>query len=270
MKKFDSVLICTDLDGTLYNNDKTIAKENIAAIEYFKANGGNFSFITGRPPIICSDVYDAIKPNAPFGCNNGGGVYDYKAQKYLWSVPLENNARILIDYIEQNMEDMGIQINTESGIYFHKDNFAMEYFRKVTGVERVIKRYEQIPEPILKIIFATTDPLQMDALIKLLNEHSLANEFDFIRSERILYEIVPKGIHKGVALKKLSEIVGAKTTVAIGDYDNDIGMLKTADIGYAVQNASQNAKDAADRITVSNEQGAIAAVIAEIEKEIKG
>ena len=33
--KFDGVLICTDLDGTLLKNDKTISFENIEAITYF-------------------------------------------------------------------------------------------------------------------------------------------------------------------------------------------------------------------------------------------
>ncbi len=40
MGKFDGILICTDLDGTLMNSKKEISKENLDAIEYFKANGG--------------------------------------------------------------------------------------------------------------------------------------------------------------------------------------------------------------------------------------
>ena len=34
MGKFDGMLICTDLDGTLFKKDKTISCENIEAIEY--------------------------------------------------------------------------------------------------------------------------------------------------------------------------------------------------------------------------------------------
>ena len=36
MAIFDGTLICTDLDGTLLRKDKTISKENLDAIEYFK------------------------------------------------------------------------------------------------------------------------------------------------------------------------------------------------------------------------------------------
>ena len=52
MKKFEGCLICTDLDGTLFRSDKTVSKENIDAIEYFKSEGGYFTFVTGRMPFF--------------------------------------------------------------------------------------------------------------------------------------------------------------------------------------------------------------------------
>ncbi len=266
MKKFKGILFCTDLDGTLYKTDKTISDENKQAIEYFKENGGYFTFITGRPPVISADVYNFIKPNAPIGCNNGGAVYDFENKKYIWAKELEPNVRILIDFIEENMTNMGIQINTYDDIFFHTDNSAMERFRRLTNTERIIKRYNQISEPVLKVIFASEDEAQIEKLTKLLASHPLADNFDFIRSERILYEILPKGIHKGVALKKIAESLGVKKTVAVGDYDNDIGMLNAADISFAVENASLSAKAAANYITVSNNDHAIAAIINKLNK----
>ena len=52
---FDGILICTDLDGTLLANDKSISDENLRAIEYFKENGGYFTFVTGRTPFYTAD-----------------------------------------------------------------------------------------------------------------------------------------------------------------------------------------------------------------------
>lgn len=68
MGKFDGILMCTDLDGTLLRNDKSISQENLAAMEYFKAEGGWFTFITGRMPHYAMYICDAVKPNVPFGC----------------------------------------------------------------------------------------------------------------------------------------------------------------------------------------------------------
>ena len=62
MGKFDKILICTDLDGTLFRNNKTISSENIKAIEYFKSEGGFFTFVTGRMPLFSSHVAEIIKP----------------------------------------------------------------------------------------------------------------------------------------------------------------------------------------------------------------
>ena len=77
MGKFDGFLICTDLDGTLLRNDKSVSEENRKAIAYFKQEGGLFTFITGRMPYYAAESYEVAQPNAPFGCINGGAIYDY-------------------------------------------------------------------------------------------------------------------------------------------------------------------------------------------------
>ena len=58
--------------------------------------------------------------------------------------------------------------------------------------------------------------------------------------------------------------LGARLTVAAGDYENDTEMLIAADIGYAVANAVPSVKAAADRITVSASESAIARIIDEL------
>jgi len=45
---FEGIVFCTDLDGTLLKNDVTISRENMEAIEYFKKNGGIFTFVRVR------------------------------------------------------------------------------------------------------------------------------------------------------------------------------------------------------------------------------
>ena len=86
-------------------------------------------------------------------------------------------------------------------------------------------------------------------------------------------EVHSKDSGKGAMLEELSRIVfpkgEKKLTVAVGDYENDVSMLLSADIGYAVANGIECAKKAADRLTVSNNEGAIAAVIEELEAEMK-
>ena len=63
MKKFEGILFCTDLDGTLYDDNKNVSRKNLEAIEYFKSEGGTFTFITGRVPKTSKSICEIIKPN---------------------------------------------------------------------------------------------------------------------------------------------------------------------------------------------------------------
>jgi hydroxymethylpyrimidine pyrophosphatase-like HAD family hydrolase len=112
------------------------------------------------------------------------------------------------------------------------------------------------------------DKERIRALDAFLHAHPLADEFDFVSSESSVYEILPKGMSKGGALRKMTELYGIdpRRTIAIGDYDNDVSMLREAALGVAVANANANAKAAADLITVSNDEHAIATVIGMLDR----
>ena len=267
MGKFDGILFCTDLDGTLLKNDGTISQENIDAIEYFKREGGRFTFITGRMPFFASHVYNAIKPNAPFGCVNGGGLYDHIEQKYIWTCEMGDDVEELIRAIDESLPEVGIQVNTFSNTYFCKENLTMQYFREATGLENLVCHYTEVTDPIGKIIFGSEDDDEILEIERILRSHPLAQNFDFVRSERTLFEILPKGIGKGTTITKLCQYLGIdpNKTIAIGDYNNDITMFRAAKIGIAVSNACDDAKAAADLTTVSNEEHAIAQVIRDLE-----
>ena len=118
MKKFDGMLFVTDLDGTLIDDSGNISKENLDAIEYFKSEGGKFTFITGRLPFGARRIYEIVKPNAPCGCINGGGIYDYEREKFLWSMELSKSVLDMVEYVDINLPPMGIEVNLHEKIYF--------------------------------------------------------------------------------------------------------------------------------------------------------
>ena len=101
----------------------------------------------------------------------------------------------------------------------------------------------------------------------MLDNHPKTENFGYIRSEKTLYEILPKGISKASVLPKLSEHlrIDPSQIIAVGDYNNDIEMIKRAGVGIAVANATHEAKAVADFITVSNEEDAIAKIIYDID-----
>lgn len=269
MRKFDGILICTDLDGTLLKNDKTISEKNIKAIEYFKSEGGIFTIITGRMPFFVSDICACVKPNVPIGCINGVGLYDYDKKEYLWTEKMHKDVMALVECADKKFENIGIQVNTFNNTFFYKENLSMKKFREVTGCENLTCDYRNISEPVSKIIFGSEDEAEITELEKTLKEHPLADNFDFIRSEKSLYEILPKKTGKGKAVEKLIELmhIDKNKTIAVGDYNNDISMFEAVKAGIAVSNACREALESADYVTVSNEEDAIAEIIKLLEKD---
>ena len=271
MKKFDEFLICTDLDGTLLCRDKTVSRENLEAIEYFKQNGGIFTFVTGRMPYMSRQFYDAVKPNSPIGCINGAGIYDFERGQYLYRRELERESLELVEYVRQRMTGMGIHVNTFFAGYFCQDNDGTEYYRKRSGAEHLVREIGCIDEPIAKVLFMDMREENFRTLDTVLRSHPLYDRFDYVRSDKILFELIPKGIGKGDALLRLADAHGIpqENTVAVGDYNNDIDMIKKAGLGVAVENAAPDVLAAADLVTVSNENHAIARVIEYLEARVE-
>jgi len=268
MKKFDGILLTTDLDGTLLKNDKSISQENLSAIEYFKQNGGKFTFITGRPSVVVNDLFSAVRPNAPIGCFNGGGIYDAERKEYLWTVELPREALELVENVDRVFPEMSIQICCFKNCYFCKMNPSLIKHLITANFPDLRCHYNEIDEPIAKVLFADESEENLFKLMDILKSHPRADEFDFIRSDPEFYEILPKGVSKGTLVLKLAELLGIdkNRTIAMGDNDNDASMLQSAALGIAVSNASPAAKAAANMITVSNEENAIAKIIDDIDK----
>ncbi len=75
---------------------------------------------------------------------------------------------------------------------------------------------------------------------------------------------MPENTDKGHALEKLSDIlnIDKSAIIAVGDAQNDLGMIKTAGLGIAVKNAVDDVKEAADIVlNYTNEEDAVAKVI---------
>ena len=80
----------------------------------------------------------------------------------------------------------------------------------------------------------------------------------------MLLECVKEGISKGDAVRRLCRHLNLPVTssIAAGDSENDISMLKAAHIGCAVANATDECKAAADYVTErSCEESGVAEII---------
>ena len=267
MGKFDGILLCTDLDGTLLTEDKRVSDENKRAIEYFKSEGGYFTFITGRVTYGARLMLEFVQPNIPIVCFNGAGIYDFEKDELIWGRYLDQNAVKVLEYIESRM-DTGIVVCVDDGVRFCKINkWVDKYFMDEHPPHEKIS-YRDIKEPWKKVLLMV-DSADIPTIRKIIAESEFADTYDYTQSSPNYYEILPKGATKGTGLLRLAELTGIERNkiIAIGDNENDISMFEVAKMGIAVSNAEENVKAAADLITVSNEQHAIAQIVSYLDND---
>ena len=69
---------------------------------------------------------------------------------------------------------------------------------------------------------------------------------------------MPAKVSKAEAVQKLKQIKGCDRVVSFGDAVNDIPMFEISDECYAVENAVDELKAAADGVIDSNEENGVA------------
>ena len=266
MGKFSGILLCTDLDDTLLTTDKKISDNNRRAIDYFKSEGGLFTFATGRVPHGAKLMLEYINPNAPMVCFNGAGIYDFAKDKLVWAAHLDKDAVKVLEFVEELFPQAGIEVCSADKIYFAKMNHVVWEHKTIEHFPDLFANYHDITEPWSKVLFMTepeTVPLVKEALLN----SEFADKYSFVRSSPNYYELLPKGASKGGGLIELARILGIprEKTIGVGDNENDLTLVQMAGAGVAVANAVDMVKRAADYITVDNNSSAIAAVIRAVE-----
>ncbi len=249
--KFDGILLCTDLDDTLLTSEKTIQKKDIEALAYFMDNGGKYTFATGRVPAGALLVRKFIEPNTPMVCYNGGAIYDFKSERFLWRNTLPENAIEVIEYVDKFLPYAGIEASTEDEIYFNKVNHLVAEHKTLEKFPDNYCDYHDIKKPLMKVIFMVEE-YQMKDFKDAVAKTDFPSHFSFIQSSPWYYELLPYGSSKGNGLGRLKEITGSSFAIGMGDNENDISLVCDADLGVAVQNASEAVKSSAD-ITTKND-----------------
>lgn len=264
-------IIALDLDGTLTNSQKIITPETQRLLMEFQKAGGKVVLASGRPTY-------GILPHAKtlrlseFGgyilAYNGGSVIDCKSGRVMFE---QHFPRELIPEICDIIRPYPVGINT----YKEENILVGQQINKYTELEAKING--------MGISFTEDFPGSVDYdIVKCLlqGEPKVIAELETIlsgkykgtlgvfKSEAFFLELVPEGIDKAQSIDRLLKMIGISTEecIACGDGFNDISMIKYAGLGVAMKNAKPPVKEAADYITLSNDEDGIAHLL----KKIRG
>ncbi len=262
---FSKVLIVTDLDGTLLDDEKNIAEDDLQAIAEFRAGGGLFAAATGRGVAMAQRVIGLLGIDFPCVIFNGAGVYDFGAEKFLWHSDMPVISNDYIRMLEKEFPDIGVEILHEKQVYVTDNNqTVVEHM----AFEQLIPTYaalEEIPDEGRFKVLIAYPPEKMQSVIDFTNKHCCGG-VNWVHSSPMYYEMLPEGISKAAGVKKLIEIMGLhdRFVVAAGDYGNDRAMIADADLGVAVANALDSVKEAADLIVRDNNSSPMREIIEHI------
>lgn len=262
---FDGYLLASDIDGTLLDNGY-INPRNIEKIKFFVNEGGAFAIATGRSVGAVSMVTDVIDCIGPSVVANGAMIYDYNSQEIIKEYLLPECDKRVVGFVINISSDIGVEIHSGKNVLVANatsETDDHEQYEKLSVEKMPLS--EAIKYSWTKVLFAFSDAEKRaeirNQIMGLNIESDLFDTIAYIDGRTRYYlEVVPKGISKADSLQNLCSLLGIKKGgfFAIGDYYNDLTMLKNADISATTAEAPDEIKQCADFVGGSCKNGAVA------------
>ncbi|WP_222105960.1 HAD family hydrolase [Catellatospora sichuanensis] len=258
-------VVAVDLDGTLLRSDGTLTARTVAALRRATRAGARVVICTARPPREIHDIAGAASITGVAVCSNGAATYDLATGEItiVGPLPLALAERVAA-VLTSALDGVGFAVETGyralTGPGF--DHVSSRSVIRVptaslaelwTGAESCVKLLAWSPAPVTEELMARLQALVPDVMVTYSGGSGML-------------EISAATVSKADTLARLCAGwgVAADQVIAFGDMPNDVPVLRWAGTGVAVANAHPQALAGADRVTASNDDDGVAAVLEEL------
>jgi Cof subfamily protein (haloacid dehalogenase superfamily) len=257
-------MLVTDLDGTLISEDDSISEVNLRALHQVRDMGLYIALCSGRDPKSISELAlaaglddcsiialnGAIALDRPFGETLEDHRISGSSAKACLDILLPQSGDLMA-YLGETWSAMALSA---------KPRPTKNPAASPTPEENDIRQafYQMASAGLHKLLYTEMDhPERLRPLRKKL---SLVPGVDVTSSWFTNIEIMPKGIHKGFAVRRLAARldVSMDQVLAFGDNDNDAPMLAQVGYGVAMGNAADAARSAARYTTDTSQRNGVA------------
>lgn len=275
MSKFDNIIILSDMDGTFLGENSRLVPENIAAIKYFNQNGGRFAVNTGRNLITITVPYPEFKGfiSAPIIMHNGACIYDLQNEKILYEKAIDTEIAIeIFNYLQGFAPEVRPTLRCLNSFHVMPPSYMSEWYKPFAKYTYNFYNSEDIRNMSVHKINFECENLERLAEIRADVECRFGDIIDCTSAEPTMIEVISKGVSKAIAIPRLKSLLHCEnaTVFAIGDYENDIEMIKAADCGACPSNALDTVKSVAKIHVCHHDKGAVADLIRIIEEKQLG
>lgn len=253
--------VACDLDGTLLCSDGSLAERTLAALRAVQRSGALLAICTARPPRWTLPVLEQLEQPPVAVCSNGAVVLDLATGRELEVRALPPRAcRTVVARLSAALPG-GAWAVERAQSFAHEPTYVPAW--PVPAGTAVAPIEQLIDEPVVKLLLRhrqhSADAM-LSAARRLVGELVEASHSS---SSGQLLEICAPGVSKATALAGLCAARGIarEQVIAFGDMPNDLPMLRWAGRGVAVANAHPEVLAAADELTLSNDDGGVAAVL---------
>ena len=260
----DYKLIAMDLDGTLNNDQKIITEKTKAALMEAQKKGIRLALASARPSPGLFKERDILRLQNFQGIlmsYNGGRIVDAATGSVMFetSMDLQQTKQVL-----RKLEELPVTPILDDGVQFYvtdKNGFKVDYECKNNNMicQEVGNLAEFLTFAPIKILMSV-DPAQLKEVQQQIAAF-LPDSLTVVQTAAFYLEVIPKVINKGQGIRDICKVLGisAEQVISFGDAENDIPMLVAAGMGVAMGNAAEAVKQAADMVTLSNNEDGIAA-----------
>ena len=264
-------MIGLDLDGTVLTEKKELTVRTREAISSSLAQGVVVLVATGRPWMGVPEELRHFPGMHYALTSNGARIIDTQTDQVI-------EEHLLGPDLAQKVLEICGKYDTLQEVYFDGQGYApadkmncVEKYHKNPSMCEYMRKTRIPVDDISELVKKENRGLdKVQALFADMNERRAAwkeleaeDGLELVGSLRYNIEINAAGVNKGKGLVNLGRMLGIRREeiMACGDGDNDIVMLREAGFGVAMANGEEKVKEAADYITLSNEEDGVADVI---------
>lgn len=262
-------LIALDIDGTLTNSKKELTPRTSSCLLRLQEEGARLALASGRPTYGAEPLARDLRLSKYGGfilSYNGGKITDCATGRTLFRQQLPEGA---VPRLAALRDELSLELLTYEGTCIVTEHPENPYVQKEAAINRMeVRRIASFADyvsfPVTKCLMVGEGSYL--ASVEAYAAERLGDGFSVYRSEPYFLEIVPKGIDKARSLERLLRrlSMGRENLIAFGDGYNDISMLRYAGLGFAMANASEAVRQAADRVAPSNDEDGAARSLEEL------
>lgn len=246
-QKKDIKALFFDIDGTLVPfGDHGVPEEVKEALAEARRHGVKVFISTGRHKEWIDNI-DGLEVDGYVTVN--GAMCSRTDGRVIFTRPIPaGDMERLVEFGKRSPLAF-VVVPSEGGIFINRTNNFVEEASALLHLPAIpVRPLEQgLGKEIVQMMaFGTKEEREADGLFTEILTDCVPTSWN-----PLFCDIVPKGNDKSVGIRKMLEYfrIPQEESMAFGDGDNDIGMLRAAGIGVAMGNASESVKEAADFVT---------------------